>query len=132
MTGITCALASSGGSKYTGSATVTVGLFVLDDVTFWGYASDLAGSVTPATWASTGANFLQLGWLDIGDKYVTFIVDGVFPNEGWTTLTIGGVSFDRTAASYATDSTTEWIWSSPPPANPFGTTTGATRALVWS
>jgi len=130
MTGITCALAGSGGSIYTGSATVTVGQYVDASFTIWGYANVLAGSVTPTTWANTGGFIGQLCWFDAGVDFVTFKVNAVFPNEGWTTMTIGGVPFTRASASYSNDGTdTTWTWIT---TNPFGTTIGATRAIIWS
>lgn len=131
MTGITCALAGSGGSRYTGSATVTVGRYVDPSFTIWGYASALAGSVTPTTWGSTGGNFSQLCYFDASVDFVSFVVNGVFPNEGWETMTVGGVPFTRTSANYSTNGTnTVWNWFSF--SNPYGTTIGATREVVWS
>lgn len=131
MTGITCALAGSGASKYTGSATVTVGQYVDASFTIWGYANALAGSITPATWASTGGNFLQVCWFDAGVDFVTLLVGGVFPNEGWTTMDVGGVPFTRASGSYSNDGTnTTWTWLTA--SNPYGTTIGATRVVVWS
>ena len=133
MTGITCALAGASGSIYQGSATVTVGQRVDASYTIWGYANVLAGSVAPATWANTGATFEQLCWFDAaGDvNFVTINVNGIFPNEGWTTMTVGGVPFLRTAASYSTDATrTTWNWIYVP--NPYGTTIGATKVVTWS
>lgn len=133
MTGITCALAGSGGVVYTGSATVTVGQYIEPSFLFttWGYSGVLAGSVTPAKWAGTGANFLQLNWYDSSTDFVAFVVQGVFPNEGWATMTVGGVPFTRASANYSNDGTnTQWIWITP--SNPYGYTVGATRTVVWS
>ena len=130
MTGILCALAGSGGSPYTGSATVTVGRYVDASFTLWGLLSGVAGSVTPTTWASTGATFGQLCWFDAGVDFVSFLVNGVFPNEGWTTMTVGGVPFTRASANYSVDTNTTWTWFTA--SNPFGTTIGATRAIIWS
>jgi len=133
MTGIMCALAGSGGSPYTGSATVTVGSYTDPSVpyTYWGFTTALGGSVAPATWASTGANFTQLAWFDASVDFVSFVVAGVFPNEGWETMTVGGVPFTRTSANYSTNGTnTVWNWFSF--SNPYGTTIGATREVVWS
>jgi len=130
MTGITCALAGASGSIYAGSATVTVGQYIDASYTIWGYANALAGSVVPATWANTGANFTQLCWFDAGVDFVTLKIIGVFPNEGWTTMSVGGVPFTRASANYSNDGTNStWTWIA---ANPFGTTIGATRAVIWS
>ncbi len=135
MTGVMCALAGSGGVAYTGSATVTVGQYVEPSGLFttWGFSGALAGSVTPTTWAGTGGNFVQLNWFDSANDFVSFVVVGVFPNEGWTTMTVGGVPFTRTSANYSNDGTnTQWLWITPSPPNPYGYTVGATRAVVWS
>jgi hypothetical protein len=130
MTGIMCALAGGSGI-YSGFATVTVGQYVDVSFTVWGYSSGLAGSVSPATWAGTGATIEQLGWFDAGVDFVALRVDAGFPNEGWTTMTVDGVPFTRVSASYATDSTyTIWNWITA--SNPFGTTIGATKAVTWS
>jgi hypothetical protein len=132
MTGITCALAGSGGSIYVGSTTVTVGSYTdPGSFTIYGYVDFLAGNATPTKWAGTGGNFVQLCWYDSGVDFVAFAVEGVFPNEGWTTMTVGGVPFTRTSGNYSTNGTsTTWTWLTA--SNPYGTTIGATRAITWS
>lgn len=134
MTGIMCAMAGSGGSIYTGTANVTVGTEVIGSGTDYGKTPN-QGSIVPTTWASTGLSVYQLDWRTVTSptlQYVTFRVSGAVPNNGWNTLEIAGVSFSRSAASYATDgaSYTYWTWNTA--SNPFGTTVGATKAIVWS
>lgn len=131
MTGVTCALAGASGNIYQGSATVTVGQYVDPSFTIWGFVGFLAGSVTPTTWANTGANFTQLCWYDSGVDFVIIQVSGTSPNEGWETMTVGGVPFTRASASYSADGTnTSWTWLTA--SNPYGTSVGATKAIIWS
>ena len=135
MTGVSCAMA--GGLRFNGSATVTVGYYNNSGGAFenYGYTSGLAGSVTPSTWSTTGRTFTQLTWTSdysgSGVDFVAFVVQGAFPNSGWTTLSIGGIDFTRSSASYSLDAvTTSWFWFTS--SNPYGYTVGATKALVWS
>lgn len=134
MTGVSCVMA--GGLRFNGSATVTVGYYNDSGSSFelFGYAGLLAGSVTPSTWSTTGRAFNQLCWYNdygSGLQFVVFVVDGTFPNSGWTSLSIDGTDFTRASASYSLNSTnTTWIWITA--TNPYGYTTGATKALVWS
>jgi hypothetical protein len=132
MTGITCALAGSGGVTYTGSTTVTVGSYTdPGSFTIYGYAGVLAGNATPTKWAGTGGDFVQLCWFDSSTDFIAFVVEGVFPNEGWATMTVAGVPFTRTSANYSTNGTnTTWTWFTA--SNPYGYSIGATKAVVWS
>jgi hypothetical protein len=131
MTGIMCSLVGSGGSPYNGSATVTVDQYVDPSYTIWGFVRFLTGSATPTTWANTGANFTQLCWYDSGVDFVIIQVSGTFPNEGWETMTVGGVPFTRASASYSADGiNTSWTWLTA--SNPYGTTIGATKVVTWS
>ncbi len=132
MTGVMCALAGSGGVRYTGSATVTVGFYASTNNNY-GYISVLGsppGSITPATWASSGLPFFFLYWSS--GNFIDFTVTGYAPNSGWDTLNIAGTNYSRSAASYSYDGTnTQWLWTGIS-TNPFGTTTGATKAATWS
>lgn len=137
MTGITCALAGSGGVVYTGSATVTTGYYSAPSGTdYYGcFVPGLIGDISPRTWAGTGLLVNRLVWssdpsLPPGSDNVQFSVAGLAPNTGWTTMTVGGVPFTRASASYSQDGTsTNWLWFTA--SNPFGGA-GATRAIIWS
>jgi hypothetical protein len=133
MTGITCALAGSGGSIYAGTATVTVGFASGGSFTSYGKGGGGQGSIAPTTWANSGLTVDTLkdvynsgvpAWLD-------FTVVGSAPNSGWSTLTIGGTTINRVDGSYTNNGTsTSWIFYGA--STVFGTTVGDTRAVVWA
>jgi hypothetical protein len=133
MTGIMCAMAGSGGVRYAGSATVTVGFYFDGTYSNYGYINILGsppGSISPANWVNSGLPFYFLYWSSFG--FVTFQVTGLAPNSGWDTMNIAGTNYSRSAANYSNNGTeTAWTWPDVP-SNPFGTTTGATRAVSWS
>jgi hypothetical protein len=132
MTGIMCALAGAGGSRYAGTATVTVGFISAGGFSSYGKGAG-QGSIDPTTWANSGLNVDQLkdvyssgvpAWLD-------FTVAGSAPNSGWETLTVGGTTLNRVDASYSSGgSSTSWIFVGAPTV--FGTTVGATRSVEWA
>ena len=132
MTGVTCALAGSGGSVYVGTATVTVGFASAGGFSSYGKGTS-QGSITPTTWAGSGLTVDTLkdvynsgvpAWLD-------FTVIGSAPNSGWETLTVGGTTLNRVDASYSSGGgSTSWIFGGAPVV--FGTTVGATRSIVWA
>ena len=132
MTGVICALAGSGGSPYTGTATVTVGFASGGGFTSYGKGAG-QGSITPTTWADSGLLVAELkdvynsgvpAWLD-------FTVIGSAPNSGWSTLTVGGTTINRVDGSYTNNgSTTSWIFTGAPTV--FGTTVGDTRSIEWA
>jgi hypothetical protein len=135
MTGVLCVLSgASGGSDYAGSAVVTTDVYNNDGDTLRGFAKYIMGSVSPTTWANTGRSLAGLYhyiYTNIESTGVSFGVYGSVPNSGWTTMTVNGVVFTRASASYYTDGyITQWQW--PGASNPFGTTIGATRTVVWS
>lgn len=136
MSGILCAQ-TGGLPNYLGSATVTVGTFSTTGLTRYGAEPPTYGAITPSTWADSGLTIdgLFYGIITTGSPtiYVTgFRATGYAPNTGWTTLTIGGVPYARSDASYSFDGTyTLWSWSTTS-TNPFGTTIGATKVATWS
>lgn len=129
MSGITCA--PIGGRlplSYLGNAEVTVGYYSPADA--YGVVGSLAGSILPQTWASSGIPVRFL-YYSVSPDFVNFEVDGVAPNSGWTTLTIGSESYQRVDAAYSVGANTTWNWATAP-TNPFGTTVGAKKAITWS
>jgi hypothetical protein len=137
MTGITCALAGAGAPNYLGSVTVTVGTFSVPNLTRYGSEPSSYGSITPATWADSGLTisglFYNINTTTSPTVYaVVMRITGYAPNAGWSTLTIAGNAYSRVDASYSYDGTfSSWVWSTTS-TNPFGTTIGATKAVVWS
>lgn len=137
MTGIIAALAGSG-SRFAGSATVTVGTYYDPNPSFsfrfWGYDDGLIGSVSPSTWANTGLTISDLKYAEVyttPTQWVNFQVLGSAPNSGWETMTVNGTPLSRSAASYTNNGTdTTWTWFGA--ANSFGTTAGATKVVTWA
>lgn len=140
MSGVLCAQ-TGGYPNFTGSATITVGFLSLGaptNIDFYGWLGSgfPPSAISPSTWADSG---LTIGNLDYryfyntGAESVVFTVDGYAPNAGWTTLTIAGANYTRSAASYGYNgSSTTWVWNAASTGNPFGTTVGATKAVSWS
>lgn len=141
MSGVLCAT-FGGFPNCLGSATVTVGFATLgtspDTIDFWGYVTigSYPGSISPSTWADTGLTFVDFDYRYIGStgaQRVVYIVRGYAPNAGWTTVTIDGIGYDRSAAIYSYDGTnTAWSWDASLTGNPFGFGIGATKAVTWS
>lgn len=137
MTGITCALVGSGGSLYSGAATVTVGYYNGGSFDVYGFNSGVMGSISPTTWASTGLPFHYVSWWNNPSAYtlISFAVTGTAPNSDWETININGTPFSRSAASYSVSggrTTWDWLGGIGAIPNPFGTVVGATKAVVWS
>lgn len=141
MSGVLCAQ-MGGLPNYTGSATVTVGFVKVGssptDVDFWGWV-DLGatpGAISPSTWAGSGLTVADLDYrivYNTGVTSVVFIVTGYAPNLGWNAMDVAGTNYVRSAASYSYNGTnTAWVWNAAATGNPFGTTIGATKAVVWS
>lgn len=145
MSGVLCAQ-TGGLPNYLGSATVTVGYFSTSGggttADFWGFpnAGATPGSISPSTWASSGLVIDDFDYrvITISSPYsitqrLIYGVTGYAPNTGWTTLTVAGTGYNRADASYSYDGTRSvWAWDASGTGNPFGTTTGATKAVSWS
>lgn len=90
------------------------------------------GSVSDGTCNfKSGYTYRRLQWTSA--QHVFFALNGVHANSGWTTMSIAGTNFSRTSASFQViDSTeTRWTWTSIS-TNPFGTTVGATKSVVFT
>ena len=141
MSGILCAQ-MGGLPNYLGSATLTVGYYVIGspptDIIFWGWLNlgPNPGAISPSTWADSGLVIDDLDYRyfsDSGGSRVVFGVTGYAPNAGWLKMSIGGVDYNRSAATYTYNGTSStWAWDASGTGNPMGTTIGATKAVVWS
>lgn len=118
--------------------TMTVGVFEVKDLPpQYGYALASYGSLADTSVDNMNNEICSvLHWRDANDSlvltvYTTDVTD-VRGNTEFTTLTIGGVDFSNSSATYTFTSETdrEWEWSSV--TNPFGTTSGATRSIEMS
>ncbi len=113
--------------------TVTVGTFSAKGVILYGFNSGAAaGSISDGTFDFvSNAVITNLSWTTFNQ--LNFEITGVFANSGWTKVTISGVDFLRSAASFTTNASpprTLWSWSGA--SNVFGTTVGATVPAVFT
>ncbi len=72
--------------------------------------------------------------LNANTKYFSYVNAGNSGNTGWTTLTVNGTSYQRSAATYtyaSNENTSRWEWSTDS-TNPMGTTNGVTRTVEWT
>jgi hypothetical protein len=99
---------------------------------FYNISGTDVGSVSDGTCNfKSGATYRRLQWTS--QNFVFFALNGSHANSGWTTMSIAGTNFSRTSASFQVINSTEtrWTWSSIS-TNPFGTTTGATKSVVFT
>jgi len=112
----------------------TVSKFVT--ISTYGFSTSLGiGSISDGTFGLiSNATIKELHWTTFSG--LSFMVAGNRANSGWSYVTINGITFNRSDASYSYDSgsdTTIWNqWNSMPGENPFGTTDGATLAAVFA
>lgn len=111
--------------------TVTVGTFSAKGVTVYGFVTSV-GSIADGTFDFvSNAVITNLSWTNLNQ--LNFEITGVFANSGWTTVTISGTDFLRSAATFTTQVSpprTLWSWSGA--SNVFGTTVGATVPAVFT
>lgn len=126
--------------------TVTVGEYISgtnSNIRGYGFGSftQTGGSISDGTSNMfSNASYVHIDTLaDIsnGQGWIVQLgIDGTHPNSGWTTMTIGGVAFDRADISFHLQNSgiTQWTWADAPrpQTNPFGTTAGATKQVVFT
>ena len=101
------------------------------------FTSPSTGSVSDGTSnIYSGAAVRTLLYFDLNadTKYFSYVNAGNSGNTGWTTLTVNGTSYQRSAATYtyaSSQNTSRWEWSTDS-TNPMGTTNGATRTVEWT
>lgn len=123
-----------GASSALDTQTVTVGYSAGNSYfpTFYGYNSALVfGSISDGTLNPLANKTISnLYWNDYGN--VVLSVTGYYANSGFTTMNVAGTSFNRTSATYTGSSNgSQWVWANIT-TNPFGTTVGATKTVVFS
>ena len=128
-----------GASAAVDTQTVTVGNFsfnVYGSVfNSRGFTSGVMGSISDGTCDfKFGAAITDLSYDDINGnsaKAVVFKLSGNRSNSGFTTMSVAGTNYARTAATYLySGGSTSWTWTTT--TNPFGTTTGATKVVTFS
>jgi len=116
----------------TETQTVTVGTLSFKGFDQYGFNLGICGSITDGTFGFiSNAPIETLVWTNT--NALIFQITGIYANSGWTKVTIAGVDFLRTAASYSTNTApdfTSWTWSGA--ANVFGTTVGAVVPAVFT
>jgi len=116
--------------------TVTVGVWAIPNAYFTSYyygyrQSPSTGSISDGTLGvASNRTIAGFHWNDITN--LGLYLSGSASNSGWTTVTINGIALSRSSATFMTVSgNSRWLWMSQT-TNPFGTTTGATKAAVFT
>lgn len=116
----------------TETQTVTVGNFSFKGFDNYGFSAGGWGSITDGTFGFiSNAPIEILSWSNT--NILSFQITGIYANSGWTKVTIAGVDFLRTAATFSTNASPSyslWTWSGA--TNVFGTTVGASVAAVFT
>lgn len=138
MTGALCSLAGCGASSALDTQVVTIGTLIScgksDCVTIgYGYtllnsAGGPAGGISDGSFNPTGGTGITDLWWNISGSpavnQLLFYLDAAVSNSGWTKMTVNGVDYARTSASFTSGTGySQWIWSSVT-SNPFGATSG--------
>lgn len=123
------------------STTITNGYFAISGFVFIFYRGFKSGTSEDTLFSSSsnigsandttvdflgGSNLIVLGQSTVdsenGNGEIVFEVQGSHSNSGFTTMKIGGVSYNRTAATYTQGSSNaRWVWSTGTNVAPFGT-----------
>jgi hypothetical protein len=112
--------------------TVTVGTLSFKGINNYGFDSGVYGSISDGTFNPiSNATITALVWSSSGYGLLLRL-SGNRANSGWNTVTINGIAYNRSSATYSYDSggnATYWYMAGE---NPFGTTVGATRTAVFT
>jgi hypothetical protein len=121
-----------GTSAIRDTQTVTVGFAGAPYASIYGFKSGSCGSVSDGTFnPKSGAAISELSCVVSYTNTVQFSLTGTYTNDGWTTMTIDGTPYTRASASFSNSGgSTVWTWSTG--TNPFGTTVGATKTVVFT
>lgn len=115
LTAIPGILASSGGGGGGGgldTEIVTVGEFIFGvDILLIGYSPAISGSaINDGKFTPKGGATISGIYFDAVAGVLSFTLEGVHTNAGWTTMTIGSRSYSRTAATFSNSFDTSWQW----------------------
>lgn len=104
--------ASGGGGGGT-TYSVTVGFSSVPAYSIYNYGYTVSiGSISPSTFTNTGTPIVDLYVLVAGGTtQLIFSVNGVYPQNKFTTLVVGGNSYSSSSASYSTSTSTVWDWT---------------------
>lgn len=121
-----------GASNVVDTQTVTVGSKTIYYGLWTGYHSGNSfGSISDGTCNfKSGASIYGLYWIQNSQR-LYFEIWGSHTNSGFTSMTLNGVTYQRSAANFGTSlGRSFWYWSSLS-SNPFGATSG-TRVATWA
>lgn len=114
----------------TGDRTLTIG-----SSTFGGFIAGygFASSATAYPFGGISDNAIEFSGFNVTIEAVYFLINQITfkastnpGNSGWTSMTIGSTTFNRTDATYTSDSIATWSWSS---SNVIGTS--GTQTVSW-
>ena len=123
------------------STTITNGYFAISGFVFIFYNGFKSGTSEDTLFSSSsnigsandttvdflgGSNLIVLGESSVdqqsGNGNIVFEVQGSHSNSGFTTMKLGGLTFNRTDATYTQGSSNaRWVWSPVSGTSPFGT-----------
>jgi hypothetical protein len=119
------------------------GYGVLEGGLFSNTPPKIAGSISDGTTnVKNGFRITALYWAGTSSSSTATLFwtilcgTSVVANNGFTTMTVNGNNFARSAATFtlmntaATTGIAQWTWNNV--TNPFGTTTGVSRTVTWS
>lgn len=127
------------GNTTTGSGYVTFQFYGY--ATSYGLGQGAQGGLTPNNDASslfgTGARIAQIGYFTSGAFQLIIDAPSTLSNSGWTSITVGSTTFNRTSATIFTSGANTMTgsagymtqWNFQGAGNPFGTTAGASVAV---
>ena len=112
--------ASGGGSGGT-TYSVTVGYSSVPAYNIYNYGYNTSiGSISPSTFTNTGSAIVDLYVLVAsGTTELIFAISGSHPQNSFSTLVVGGVSYTSASASYSAGTLSQWYWTIT--TNPFAT-----------
>lgn len=119
-----------GASDTLDEQTVTVGTRFIYYQTWFGYWSQISiGSISDGTSnLYSGASIIGVHHSSSNRLY--FYVSGNRANSGWTSMTVGSTTVQRTSATYTNNTTwVGWYWDSI--SNPFGSS-GSNTTVTWA
>ena len=111
MSGIALALSVVGGFF---PLTMSVGLHSVPrpGINFYGYQQSVTGTLAPSTNnfpPNAAQTITQLYYVDSSNTYVLTLATTAV-NSGWVSITINGLTLNRTSATY---SSAGWSWTAP-------------------
>lgn len=79
---------------------------------FQNFLSPSIGSVSDGTFSPKSATYAGIYHIT-GSNTLNFRLDGTHANSSWTSMTVGGNTYNRTSATFSqTAGDTLWYWSS--------------------